>query len=747
MPPAGNKSDSSAARGVALRMRPDLSIHPQQVGRQRYWVVKDPVALTYFHLRDEEHAILRMLDGRISLAEIKRRFEQLFAPLQLTVERLHAFLFRLHRCGLVLSEASGQGSQLLIRRNRRRRLEWLRSVTGILAIRFRGIDPEPLLRWLYPKCRWLFSWWVLAGCTAVALAAGGLVAARFDVWQSKLPDFREFFNARNVVWLAAALAVAKILHELGHALTCKHFGGECHEMGVMFLVFTPCLYCDVSDAWMFPSKWRRMAVTAAGIFVEIVLAAVCTFLWWFSQPGLLNTLCLNVMFVCSISTVLFNGNPLLRYDGYFLLSDLVAVPNLAQQSKALVGRGLARTFLGAEIPDDRTLPGEHRTLLATYGTASTLYRWFVVIAILWFCHRVLKTYRLELLAQVLALVVVAGLVMVPVWNVAAFLRSPGWQRRIRRGRTLLSGVVFLALVAGICFVPLPYRVVAPVVLDPQDAHYKYVSVPGALVWSVSPGKRVQEGEVLARLENLDVCVQVQELDNQYKELALRVNNLEQLKGLDDRSADDSSTSSQIPAAKKARDDVEKRLQERQRDQQRLILRAPAAGTVLPPPSLSPPRYSPDRLETWRGHPLQPRNVGCYLDTGTLFCLLGDPSRLGAVLVIDQADRNSVRTGQRVRIRLDEVPGEILLGTVTEIAKNDLKVVPRELAGGADLLTQTDQHGVTRPLETSYQVRVHLDDHDHRLLVGARGRAKILVDAQPLGQRFYRYLKRTFNFSL
>jgi len=746
MTSAGNQSDSAAARAVALRMRPDLSIQPQQVGRRHYWVVKDPVALTYFHLCDEEHAILQMLDGRTSMAEIKRRFEQAFAPLQLTMERLHAFLFRLHRCGLVLSEAASQGSQLLLRRSRRRRLEWIRALTGVLAIRFRGIDPEPLLRWLYPKCRWLFSWWVLAACTACVMAAAGLTAVQFDVWQSKLPDFREFFNARNVVWLAAALAVAKVLHELGHALTCKHFGGECHEMGVMFLVFTPCLYCDVSDSWMLKSKWQRIAVTAAGMFVEIVLASVCTFLWWFSEPGLLNTLCLNVLFVCSVSTILFNGNPLLRYDGYFILSDLVGVPNLAQQSKALVSRGLAHALLGTDMPDERALPEERRSLLAIYGVASTLYRWFVVIAILWFCHKVLKTYRLELLAQVLTLVVIAGLLVVPVWGVVAFLRNPAWQRRIKRGRALLSGAVLLAAVAGICTVPLPFRVTAPVVLEPRGAHRKYVSVPGTLVWSVSPGEKVQKGEILARLENLDVRMQVQELTNQYHELDLRVTNLKQLKNLNGRFAEDTSTGSQIPAAEKARVDVKERLEARLRDQQRLVLRAPVGGTVLPPPRLLPPSYSPGRLEAWWGNPLQPRNLGCHLETGALFCLVGDPSRLDAVLIIDQADRKFVRIGQRVRIRLDEVPGEILEGTITEIAKNDLKVVPRELDGG-DLATRTDRHGVSRPLETSYQARVELDAHAHRLLTGARGRAKILVDAQPLGQRLYRYLKRTFNFEL
>ncbi|MGH7128191.1 MAG: hemolysin D, partial [Planctomycetaceae bacterium] len=134
------------------------------------------------------------------------------------------------------------------------------------------------------------------------------------------------------VWILVALAVVKIGHELAHAAACKHFGGECHEMGLMLLVFTPCLYCNVSDAWMLPSKWHRAAVGAAGMYLEVVLAAACTFLWWFSTPGLFNTICLNTMFVCSVGTLLFNGNPLLRYDGYYIISELFEVPNLHRQA-------------------------------------------------------------------------------------------------------------------------------------------------------------------------------------------------------------------------------------------------------------------------------------------------------------------------------------------------------------------------------------------------------------------------------
>ena len=148
----------------------------------------------------------------------------------------------------------------------------------------------------------------------------------------RLPEFQAFFSLQNVGWLALSVILAKTLHELGHALACRHFGGECHEMGVLLLVFLPCLYCNVSDAWMFNSRWRRVAVDVAGMYVELVLAAACTFLWWFTVPGWINSICFNLMIVCSLNTLLFNGNPLLRYDGYYLLADLWEIPNLHERS-------------------------------------------------------------------------------------------------------------------------------------------------------------------------------------------------------------------------------------------------------------------------------------------------------------------------------------------------------------------------------------------------------------------------------
>ena len=166
--------------------------------------------------------------------------------------------------------------------------------------------------------------------------------------------------------LAFTLGITKVLHEFGHGLSCKHFGGECHEMGIMVLVLTPCLYCNVSDSWMLPNKWQRAMIGAAGMYVELVIASVCTFMWWFSTPGLLNNLCLNAMFICSVSTVLFNGNPLLRYDGYYILSDVTEIPNLRQKATTILSRKMGEWCLGMEMADDPFLPQSNQIFFALY---------------------------------------------------------------------------------------------------------------------------------------------------------------------------------------------------------------------------------------------------------------------------------------------------------------------------------------------------------------------------------------------
>ena len=734
------KPHSAASRLLRLRARPDLQARLQKFGGRRYWSFKDPLSLRYFQLLEEEYAILRMLDGEMTLEGVQAEFERRFAPRRLTPRQLQSFLAALHRDGLIVAEAPGQADELLARRQRERRREVFSSLTNILAIRLRGIDPEGLLNWLYPKVRWMYSHPGIGLWLVLVLAAVTLSAVRFGSLQARLPDFHSFFNLQNAFLLAAAIALVKVLHEFGHGLTCKHFGGECHELGLMLLVFTPCLYCNVSDSWTLPSKWRRAAISAAGMYVELLIAALATICWWFSEPGVLNSLCLNLMFVCSISTLVFNGNPLLRYDGYFILADILEVPNLAQQASAIVRRALAKWCLGVDLYAARSLPPKGRKLLAAYAIASVAYRWFVLVAILWVMNEALKPYGLQVLVHAIGLMMFVGFIGAPLWRLAAFLFDPTRSVRVNKGRLAMCVVLCGAALYAGWTLPLPYRIGAPIVIEPADARRVYVPVGGTLLTSVSAGEHVQAGQVLATLENLDLTLEIAKLTGQRNHQRLRLANLES------RRVRDPAVGAQLPPAREALADLEERLKQRQLDQARLTLTAPVAGIVLPPPHRESPA-AVGQLASWSGSPLDAENQGGYLETGSLFCLVGDPQRLQANLVIDQAGVEFVRAGQRVRLLLDQLPGEVLWGTIAEIAEIDLKIAPRELAAEEALATRKDASGAMRPISASYQARVELDPNQPQMLRGTAGQAKIHVDPQTLGARLERYLSRTFRLEL
>ena len=165
-------------------------------------------------------------------------------------------------------------------------------------------------------------------------------------------------------------------------------------MGVLLLVLTPCLYCNVSDSWMLPNKWHRAAIGAAGMYVELVMASIATFLWWFSEPGLLNNLCLSVMFVCSVTTLVFNANPLMRYDGYYVLADWIEIPNLREKSNRYLQNLFLEKCLGVEVPPEEYMDPLRKAGFVFYAVVSYLYRWIVTFGILYLFHTFLKPYKL-----------------------------------------------------------------------------------------------------------------------------------------------------------------------------------------------------------------------------------------------------------------------------------------------------------------------------------------------------------------
>lgn len=722
---------------LGLRARRDLESRAQRFGNQRYWAVKDPVSLKYYHLRDEEYAVLTMLDGHTSLDDVRRQFDRAFAPRQVSLDELHGFVATLHRYGLLLAESPGQGEQLLTRQQEHHRRRRYEALMGVLAIRFPGVNPTRLLDVVYPKVAWLFSPACVIASLLLAMAAVTLVTVQFDRFVARLPEVQAIVSASNLPWLILALAVVKVLHELGHALACRHFGGECHELGLMLLVFTPCLYCNVSDTWMFPSKWRRIAVAAAGMYVELILASVCTFLWWFSAPGVFNSLCLNTILICSLGTVVLNGNPLLRYDGYYILADLVEVPNLRLQASAAASRRLARWFFGIDLGGDRDVPQRRELFLIAYAVAATLYRWFVVVAILWALNLVARPYHLEALVILVACVVLVGMATPAVGGLRRWLGNPTRRGRFAPARVALTSALVVATLFCAAVVPLPMTATAPLVLEYRDAQRVYVTVPGQLVERLPAGQTVTKGQTVARLASTAVDRELAKLASDRDRQQLFLNNLEarRLQGVDDGA--------RIPAAQAALADIDQRLTQLQHDTAELTLVAPIDGTILPPPAV-PHEPDSDKLPSWSGTPLDAHNLGCFLDTGTLVCLIGQPDQFEGVLHVAQTDVEMVQPGQRVRMMLDHLPGQVFQGHVTEIAKLDVDVMPRELTAAGDVPSRTDERGVQHPLDAWYQARVRFDQEPPHEIARVHGTAKISLAPRSLGAQLSRYLKQTFS---
>lgn len=733
----------SGQRPLKLRARRDLVCKRQTYLGRNYWVIKDPLALEFYRFEEEEYAILQLLDGVRSPVEIQRQFEQRFAPQQLALTELQYLVSRLHRQSLVVADATDQGRQLLERQRQRQQAQRQSAWTNVLCIRFPGLNPDRFLTWLNSWCGGLFS---RSGATAVLLlviSAVLLITSQLDLFLHRLPGFHAFFGGTNWILLAVVLAGTKVLHELGHGLACKRFGGECHEMGFMLLVLTPCLYCNVSDSWMVRSKWGRAAIGAAGMYIELMLASICTFLWWFSDVGLLHYLCLDIMFVCSVSTLVFNANPLLRYDGYFILSDLVEIPNLRQKSGALLQRTVGKWCLGIEPPADPFLPHRRRWLFAGYAIAASIYRWIVVASILWFLYHVLEPYGLKSLGQLMVMIALYGLLLMPIRQLVRFLSAPGRIRQLNKLRMFATVVLLSSLPAALILVPLPHNVRCDFQLETRDATTVYVDVPGTLVEiHVQPGQSVRAGQTLAVLQNEEIAMALVQLCGQRDHLAAK------LQALRLQSYDQEAALLEMSAVTESLASLDRRIERRRQDLQRLTIRAPCDGQVFAMPARPQPNHS-ETLPTWTGHPLEQENLSASLLQGTPLCQIGRPSQLEAILAIDETAIESVCSGQSVELFPDQLRGRSLCGHVAQIAQTNRRMTPLSFANDEIVTGPRERRHAQRSDQPSksYHANVPLDAKDLVLLAGGRGRAKISAGTRTVGQCLWDSLCRTFHFEL
>src|SRR2546429_6141108 len=338
------------------RFRGDLAASRQVTAEGVVFVVKDPVRERFYRLPEEAHFIAEQLDGEPPLDVVRRRTEEKFHT-SLPAADLNAFVGSLNAAGLLDTGKNGNGKP------RARRVQG-----SPLYLRVRFFDPDRLFNYLVGKVQFFFTPLFLAISGAIILSA---VYIAFANWEDAAQNLSRLFQYSAIPVILLVVFLVITAHEFAHGLTCKHFGGEVHELGFFLIYLQPALYCNVSDAWLFPEKSKRLWVGFAGPYFELFLWALATLVWRLTDAQTwINYLALIVMASSGVKTLL-NFNPFIKLDGYYLLSDYLEIPNLRRKSFRYVGQLIKRLF-GFAPPTTEEVSPRIRKIYLMYGLVATV---------------------------------------------------------------------------------------------------------------------------------------------------------------------------------------------------------------------------------------------------------------------------------------------------------------------------------------------------------------------------------------
>jgi putative peptide zinc metalloprotease protein len=741
-PPATR--DVERRKQVRIRLRGDLEVSEQKYEGRTYRVVKDPVSLRYYRFDEQEYFLIQYCDGTHTLDETQKEFEKRFRPKRLTLEDLEGFAQQLLTAGLVYNESPQGGKQLFDRRKKRLRREWLQTFTNILYIKIPVFDPDWLLGKMLPYLRWIFTVWFGLLSLGVVLAALILVASHFEQFRDKLPSYHQFFTFKTAGYLWLATILVKVIHEFGHGLSCKAFGGECHEMGLLFLCLAPALYCNVSDAWTIPNKWKRMLISFAGIYVELMIASIACFVWWNTHSdSFVKNLSLALMVLCSLNTVFFNGNPLLRYDGYYVLFDWLEIPNLRERSNRFLLNLFQEHCLGVEVlPEPYTMTLRRRALFVGYAIVSYIYRWYITFAILYFMSQFLKPYKLGALSNMLAVAAAASMIGWPLYRMGQSYHKRGRLPDMQAPRVTATVTVITIVVLCFLLVPLPVsrvRQQALVEVQPGAAEKVFVTVPGTLEHLyVRDGQHVEKGDLLAEFRDIDMENKLDEAQSQYD---IRVGTIRSLREQADETSDPAKKQelqTQIESAIGERDGYAHTMKLLEETSERLILRAPRSGTVM-----SSPRV--DEIgRRWEKENDSP------------FCTIGDLSQLRVLMPVSPADYRVLKENMQeggeldVDIRIQGRGGQIWKGKISQLPESEAFEVPYGLtdkAGGPLAIKQSARQTSYQPQDQQYLIGIDILNPDQTIRPGNMAQAKVHCHWRPAAWWVWRWISSKFDIPL
>jgi putative peptide zinc metalloprotease protein len=473
------------------RLRGHSQIHRHEYRDEVWYVQQDHSSGRMYRFSPSAYEIIGRMDGEHTVQELWEKALERHgddAPTQGEVVRL---LSQLHAADALICDISPDTEDLFRRQEQIRSMSLRRTLLNPLALKIPLWDPEAFLTNTYPLLKPLFSIWGVLLWLAVVGTAGVLGVRHFSELTDSLVD--RVLSADNILYIWLTFPFIKALHELGHGYAVKHWRGEVHEVGIMLLVLMPVPYVDASASTAFRNKWQRALVGAGGILAELFIASLALFVWLNVEQGVVRAIAYNVILIASVSTLLFNANPLLRYDGYYILADILEIPNLAQRSIQYLGYLVNRYVFGSReaIQQRPYVSRGERFWLMGYAIAAFVYRVLVYVGIILFISS-----RFFLVGILLSLWACFSMFILPVAKKIKFIATSPMLKE-NRFRAVGISTILLVLLAGMLFrVPFPYLTLAQgVIWVPEEAYIRagasgFISRIGA-----NPGSAVQAGEV------------------------------------------------------------------------------------------------------------------------------------------------------------------------------------------------------------------------------------------------------------
>ncbi|MBV12145.1 HlyD family efflux transporter periplasmic adaptor subunit [Rubinisphaera sp.] len=724
----------TAKRGKALRViaRKDLQFTERSEGYIITWIVKDPVSRAYYQLRPELYFLLQKLDGEIPLAGLVQKMNENFLERHWTTHDVLGLIKELIEKQLARALVVDPELSPLNTENHAKK----RSGINPLYFRLPGWDPTALLNWLMPFFAWFYSRASVLFFSCCALIACGALVGEWDRFWAEF-SFTAFHpTGQGIYCFWLALALTKAIHELSHGLRCRLLGGEVHEIGVAMIVFSPCLYCNVSDAWCMPSRWSRIQVSLAGIYAEIALGSLAVGLWLLTGPGFTHDFMAHVIGVTLCSTVLVNLNPLLKFDGYYVFSDLLGVTNLREKSKKLFHYQIAEIVSGKSLRRNTQLPQRKQIWYLLYHVCSIVYTMLILIVISEFLYHLLKPYQLGWISRV---VLVQGLMTMLIQGLTSFYQLMKEHKDVSMRPARLIFPLLLVGASGyfIFAVPFSNRTTAPLVASPKLSSSLIADAGGVLseVEDRNGDHSVIAGQKVLTLQ-----------DSQYERKSIRLRaDLEKQKVITALNEHLSKPQS-VAQSRELENYHRKRMKLLEAEAEKLTVLAPISGIVIPAVEIPIAETLEERIESksWDGDIDNTAESHPYIARQTPLLNIYDDSEFTATILVTEEEKKALRVGQLISLRLQGFPDVPISGTVRFLSDHAFKNEPSEDWELRNLLSRETQFNAASDTELSrYVIRVSWSRQQLPLIAGMQGQALIEHPSRTIAERIGNYLWKNY----